>query len=364
MATVLQVFARLTILLLGLPSVFAALQTCSCTDVTLPVHVDVQVADNPADPIAGVNSTETRPVSATYNVFGLFCEPETAIFPGLIQLLVHGLSYDHQYWAMSASSFQNYSYAAFSCARGIPSFSMDCLGAGLTSRPVNGSDLQLPTNAAVVYELAHRLKSSPVLPGGRRFNRVVGIGHSLGTLILLFSAFVEGAKSAFDSLLLTSHLHTSTPALAKTASAAAVDPQQWGNLDPLAYVTTNTTADRSTFYPSDKSSYSSRMLNLDDLTKTTGSNYTVIQFRAGLIPARGFSGNIATVAGSEDQIYCSGGRCDDLAALDATERSFWPDANYVQTTVLKGSGHDLNLDYFAGAAFETFVTLVGMFAKL
>jgi hypothetical protein len=66
--------------------------------------------------------------------------------------------------------------------------------------------------------------------------------------------------------------------------------------------------------------------------------------------------------GSEDQLFCAGtGRCADVAALTAAERFLWREARSFNVLVAQGSGHDLNLDFFAEGPFNTFVDLVEQF---
>ena len=54
----------------------------------------------------------------------------------------------------------------------------------------------------------------------------------------------------------------------------------------------------------------------------------------------------------------------DVAALTAAERVFWPAAQSFELVVAQGSGHDLNLDFFAEGPFSTFVGFVDQFSQL
>ncbi|KAJ7239512.1 hypothetical protein C8J57DRAFT_1565016 [Mycena rebaudengoi] len=59
----------------------------------------------------------------------------------IVQFLVHGFTYTNQYWSPSIEEFRNYSYSAFSCDRGLSSLAINWVGVGLSSRPVNASDV-------------------------------------------------------------------------------------------------------------------------------------------------------------------------------------------------------------------------------
>jgi len=76
-----------------------------------------------------------------------------------------------------------------------------------------------------------------------------------------------------------------------------------------------------------------------------------------------YTGPVAKVVGSEDQLFCVGtGRCGDVASLTAAERILWPAAQSFDVVVSQGSGHDLNLDFFAEGPFNTFVDFVDQFS--
>ncbi|KAJ7887381.1 hypothetical protein B0H13DRAFT_1888869 [Mycena leptocephala] len=308
-----------------------------CSSLVIPVHVNVLVPKDPTDIFVGLksNASSLRRMDDTYGVYGVFCRPDT-ISPknaDVIQLLVHGLSYNSQYWSPPVEEFRNYSYAAFSCDRGLSSLAIDCLGVGLSSRPVNASDVQYPTSAAVVSQLARHLKNVPVLPG-----------HAGGSFMLNFDAIVEGARSPFDGLILT--------------SALIVEP---GTGPPLSLLSTT---NRTLLYPSDPTAFSPHMLIFDNFTKDVGSVSTADQVALTSLTTK-YTGPVVKVVGSEDQLFCTGTRrCVDVAALTAAERALWPAVQSFEVVVAQGSGHDMNLDFFAQGPFNTFVHFVEQFAGL
>ncbi|KAF8173149.1 hypothetical protein K438DRAFT_1455282, partial [Mycena galopus ATCC 62051] len=318
---------------------------CSCSSVIVPVHVDVLVPKDPTDVFGGLKSNETslRRVNTTYNIYA------------------HGFSYTSQYWSPPIEEFRNYSYAAFSCERGLPSLAVDLLAAGLSSRPANASDVQFPTSAAALSQLAQYLKSASILPGVKPFQKIIGIGHSLGSALFDFSAIVDGVQSPFDALVLTSVL-TSGPndpppwsgTSAVPTAARDADPLRWGALDP-AYVTID---NRTTFYAADPTAFSPRMLLFDGFTKDVGPLNMPAQLGSSSIPAVNYTGAVAKVVGAEDQILCTADRCVDVEALTAAEQVVWPAAKSFEVLVVPGSGHDLNLGFQAGAACETIFGLV------
>ncbi|KAJ6590205.1 Alpha/beta hydrolase family-domain-containing protein [Mycena sp. CBHHK59/15] len=341
--------------------------SCACSSVLIPVHVDVLVPKDPTDVFAGLksNASSLRRVDDTYDVYGVFCQPdsvstENADVP--LQLLVHGITYTSQYWSPPVEEFRNYSYAAFSCARGLPSLAVDWVGVGLSTRPVNASDVQYPTVAGALSQVARHLKSTSILPGVEPFKKIIGVGHSAGSSLLNFGAIVEGAQSPFDGLILTASLIIepgTLPPGATFPSARDIDPLRWGTLDPAYITDPNCTI----FYPADPTAFSSRMLIFDGFTMDVASVSTFFQTPTTSLTTH-YTGPVAKVLGSDDQLFCAGtGRCVDVAALAAAEKVLWPDARSFEVVVEQGSGHDLNLDFLAEGPFNTFVGLVEQFSE-
>ncbi|KAJ7826723.1 hypothetical protein B0H13DRAFT_2360469 [Mycena leptocephala] len=354
--------------LLQLSSIYARVgsaESCSCSSVIIPVDVDVLVPNDPTDVFGGLksNSSSLRRVNDTYNIYGVFCRPDTV--PGgnadVLQVLAHGGSYTSQYWSPPIEEFRNYSYVAFSCKRGLPSLAVDLLAAGLSSRPANASDVQYSTSAAALSQLAQHLKSTSILPGIKPFQQIIGVGHSLGSALFNFGAIVDGAQSPLDGLVLTSSLifgPDDSPPGSGTVPARDADPIRWGGLDP-AYVTIN---DRTPFYPADPTTFSPRMVLFDAFTKDLGPSSMGVQVASSSIPAANYTGAVAKVVGAEDQVLCAANRCIDVEALTAAERVVWPAARSFEVIVSQGSGHDMNLDFEAGAAFDIIFNLVTKFS--
>ncbi|KAJ7133990.1 hypothetical protein C8R43DRAFT_956299 [Mycena crocata] len=343
--------------------------SCGCSSVTIPVHVDVLVPKNTSDIFGGLKSnlTDLRRVNDTYDIHGVFCRPNVpSRNADVLQLLVHGFSYTSQYWSPPVEEFQNYSYSAFSCDRGLSSLAIDLVGSGLSSRPKDPADVQFPTGAATLSQLARHLKEAAILPGVQRFRKIIGVGHSLGSGLFNFGAIVDGAQSPFDALVLTGELilDPNGPPLGSGTSAALIpardsEPLRWAALDP-GYFTVN---DRTAFYPANTTAFSPRMLLFDELTKDVGTVSTFVQLPISSLPAEHYRGAVAKVVGSEDQGFCGNSRCVEAAALAEAERVVWPAARSFELVVSQGSGHDMNLDFAAEKAFSIIFSFVAKFSR-
>ncbi|KAJ7158312.1 hypothetical protein C8R43DRAFT_1234261 [Mycena crocata] len=163
----------------------------------------------------------------------------------------------------------------------MPSFAIDALGSGLSSRPESAVDVQYPNSAAVVSHFGRHLKQRPssLVPNPSRKSMIIAIGHSLGSGFFNFGAIVDGAQSPFDALILTLQLIFG-PDDAPPGSDGSVlpflpvpardsNPVRWGELDD-AYMTID---DRSFFYPADPAASSPRMRLFDGFMRDAGSMY-------------------------------------------------------------------------------------------
>ncbi|KAJ7936133.1 hypothetical protein B0H13DRAFT_2304204 [Mycena leptocephala] len=315
--------------LLHLSSIYVASgQSCGCTSIVIPVDVDVLIPKDPTDPFGGLksNASSLRRLDDTYDVFGVFCQPNTTSPKNAGHTTLGARIHVHQYWSPPTEEFRNYSYGEFACDRGQSSLAIDWVGVGLSSRPANASDVQYATGAAVLSQLAR---------------------HSAGSTMLTFGAIVDGARSPFDGFILTSSLNVDLSTLAPLLGVTSARDDT-----PLRI-----------FYPTDPTSFSPRMVIFDNFTKDVGSVSTVLQGAITSVTAH-YTGPVAKVVGSEDRFFCPAGRCVDVAALTAAERILWPKAQSFEVVVAQGSGHDLNLDFFAKGPFNTFVGFVNQFTGL
>lgn len=103
-----------------------------------------------------------------------------------LQVLVHGFTYNHTYWDPPKKKFPNHSYTRFMAKKGYPVLALDLLGTGASSLP-DGDVLNVNQS---VSSLAQVLATTRALPNplGHSFNRIVLVGHSVGTLLAVLTA--------------------------------------------------------------------------------------------------------------------------------------------------------------------------------
>ena len=116
----------------------------NCRDITFTVSATAQnqVAANPPSNLLNLDASlaflaqrvEVTTVSGSQKLYGQYCEP-TVKKPSrakTLQLLVHGITYDHTYWAgfQIIPSSALYSWVTFANAEGYPTLAIDRLGNG------------------------------------------------------------------------------------------------------------------------------------------------------------------------------------------------------------------------------------------
>jgi hypothetical protein len=157
----------------------------------------------------------TGQVSETFSIFSKLCVPNDAAKArklSSIQFLTHGGTTDLNYWDFTAG----YSYVDAAAEQGYATFTYDRLGTGKSDHPDPKQVVQVPLQVDLAHVLIEKIKAGSI--GGIHFNRVVGVGHSLG------SAITQGIASKypedFSALALTGHSQGSDGGIIGFAAAA------------------------------------------------------------------------------------------------------------------------------------------------
>lgn len=288
--------------------------------------------------------------TTAYSVFGVLCS-RGSLRNRTIQIALHGATYSHLYWDWPFQP-ETYSYVLRATAEGYAVLNLDRIGIGQSSHPP-ADEVTIESNAHVVHQVVQALRGGTLLvqPFGRiRAQRVVLVGHSLGSVISIQEAATYGDV---DGVVLTGVSHTVTPALGEVSfQPANLDPHFAGRNIPDGYVTT-VPGTRSIFYNADDpSSFDHRILRVDEKNKET---VTLAELNTA-VPGLGFSTGVhvpvLVVVGDSDAAFCNAPTCTESGSL-ATEPSFYPDDACAEAVAIRGSGHDLNLHYQAPRTYTT-----------
>lgn len=102
---------------------------------------------------------------------------------GLLQVLLHGNSYDHRYWDAEPLGAEDYSYSRHMAGLGYDVLAVDLPGTGTSSRPA-GDAVTADVVADGLAGLVHQITGgrSPVRGA---VDRTALVGHSLGTILAI-----------------------------------------------------------------------------------------------------------------------------------------------------------------------------------
>lgn len=124
---------------------------------------------------------------------------------GVLQVLVHGVSYDHRYWDAETINGTRYSFVDYMTERGYDVLAVDLPGTGDSTRP--------PGDSVGFDHVGEALSVAAVQVRDQlgRGDKIALIGHSLGTMVQVYTQahwpvadFLVGTGVGFSSSLLPS----------------------------------------------------------------------------------------------------------------------------------------------------------------
>jgi pimeloyl-ACP methyl ester carboxylesterase len=322
-------------------SATAGAHALTLTTPTCSVHtLDVRIAD---------------PGPANQTMWGQLCysgphEPDT------VQVLVHGVTYNHLYWDFPYGNGY-YSYVDAATAAGYATFNVDRIGAGNSSHPPS-AELDLNAGAVSLHDAVTALRSGTV--DGHAFRNVIMVGHSLGSI----EAWIEAARyHDVDALIATGVLHEYSPnigALESLLYPATDDPKWVGSGLDAGYLTTLPGIRGEVFY--DPATANPNVVAADEANKDTVSVPEIVAANSivGLPPGLPPSGQpsaqitvpVLSVVGEDDNLFCVGVTvydCSKPQTVQNFESQYYSPAAHLKVVVIPNTGHDLALSTTAAA---------------
>jgi pimeloyl-ACP methyl ester carboxylesterase len=281
------------------------------------------------------------PAPGPYRIVGELCRPKQEKH-GVLQILIHGASYNHLYWDFPFMPEQ-YSYVRHANAAGFATLAIDRLGAGASDHP-RGDLVTVHASASTVHQIVTSLRAGDVRDArGRRieFDRIVLVGHSFGSNISWTEA---GTYGDVDGVVLTAISHLTNPPAAPLTVTDAYPAQ----LDPLfanaglpdGYITTRpgTRADLFYYVPN----ADPQVIAVDEATK----DVVPVGMLFDQFTTYGLTQNIhvpvLNVDGNFDTLSCNLPSCTATGSLDGEASDYPPDAHY-RLVIVPDAGHSINL---------------------
>jgi len=268
-------------------------------------------------------------------ITGTLCAPPDA---ATVQLLVHGATYGRAYWDFPYEP-ETYSYVDAMNRAGLATLNIDLLGVGASDHPPS-LQVTLPGQIEVVHQLVTALRNGEL---GQQFQKVVLVGHSLGTL--LATAVATAHPDQVDGLIATGISHGfdhGMPSLLLeiTTHPARLDGERFSTLDS-GYLTTQPGNRAQHFYY--QPAADPAVIALDEATKQTMTLGEVSTDAPTLITSLTVRAPVLAVLGEHDGLSCRIIICSSPASLWNTERLLYPAAASFEQLTVPDSGHDLNL---------------------
>ncbi len=296
----------------------------------------------------------------TQKLFVKACVPRRGPTPSAVQVLVHGITYDHRYWDLRPPQRPHdtrYSWQEAAARAGYATVALDRIGSGRSTHPP-GSSVTADGNAAALDALVRALRAGAVpTPAGKHaFTRVVLVGHSYGSTIALLTA---AQTDTVDAVVLTGftngvRLRAHTGAVAAFHPVGADPAFRDRDLDE-GYLTTRPGTREALFY-APATDVERAFLAQDESSKGT---VTRAEFATlAPLPSLRSSVPVLVIVGGRDGIFCAqdlddgGADCTSDATLTAQERTWYPFARSMEAVVVPGVGHALNAFRTAPVVFE------------
>jgi pimeloyl-ACP methyl ester carboxylesterase len=287
-----------------------------------------------------------------YSVFGVLCS-RGSLHQKTIQITLHGATYGHLYWDWPLQP-EIYSYVRRATEAGYAVLNLDRIGIGQSDHPPAAA-VTIEANAYVVHQIVQTLRGGDLVVssfGRIHAERVALVGHSLGSVISIQEAATYGDV---DGVVLTGVSHTVTPALNDIFAVlypANLDPKFSGQNIPDGYLT-SLPGTRGVFYY--LPSVDPLVLAVDEQTKETVTGVELDTAFPALALSGGIHVPVLVEVGDFDLAFCAEPSCSASGSL-AAETNFFPPDACVETAVIAGAGHDLNLHLQAPQAYDALLS--------
>ncbi|MCH5583961.1 alpha/beta hydrolase [Shimazuella sp. AN120528] len=277
-------------------------------------------------------------------VYGELCLPKGKT-PSTIQLLLHGITYDHNYWDFPGFDGQ-YSYVDAAIKSGYATLNIDRIGSGKSSHPLSTS-IDMASDAWVAHQLVQALRGGKVVgPNGSiAFSKVIEVGHSYGSHISMEEAT---RYQDVDGIILTDPVRgfqSSTlekVELTLNLYPASLDPK-FGLLgQDLGYLTTRPNTRYQSFMKPGE--VDSAVIDQDEKLKQTLTTTEITSLLVSLNTVQDIRVPVLLVMGEKDYLFCgSEADCSTPESVTNIEKPYLgPNVPSIDAYVLNSAGHDIN----------------------
>lgn len=246
-----------------------------------------------------------------------------------------------------------YSYVDVAAEHGYASFFYDRLGVGSSDKPDPIQVIQAPLEVEIARTLATSLRKGTF--SGQKFGKVVGVGHSFGSIIT--QAITQLYPEILDAAVLTgfssdlSNQPTFLQAL-NLAIARENQPTRFPSLNNAFLVSSTIISNQIGFFKAN--GFDPALLRKAEDTKGTVTIGELNSLSGVGGPADRFTKPVIVVDGDADYPFCTGNCSFPTNLAEAVQGKYYPslaDADF-DAYLAPLAGHGLNFHYSAAEAFE------------
>ena len=246
-------------------------------------------------------------------------------------LAVHGANYNHKYWDVPTINGHEYSFARYMAGRKYAVLAVDQIGAGESTKPADGDAVTLDQTASGIHQVITRLRSGENATG-YGFERVVTVGHSLGSINALYG---QATYRDADAVITTGMGHV--------AHAMPVPAELIAELSQFEYFAVPGELRPVMFYHAPGADPDVIQYDRDNLADSLARG----QLTTGILPGFVFDTAALRVGQVTGPVLVQLGEFDGLfpASLAGQEAAVFTSASSVTVQPLAGVGHDFNTHF-------------------
>jgi len=288
---------------------------------------------------------------ADQQISARLCEPgSSGASARTLLVLVHGITYDRNYWDIPDPTGHTDRYSLVSAAlkAKFATLAVDRIGAGSSAHPLSAL-VTIDSNAHTVHQLIQAVRGGAIRrSGGGVFDTVVLVGHSYGSWTTWFEAT---RYDDVDAVVLTGATHGLTTIDAPFTVVpglypAAADPRfgPLSGLDP-GYLTTQPGTRYHAFY--EPAQVDPAVVAYDEMTKGTVTSAEIQTYPLILNEPLDIRVPVFLTIGELDTLFCGpalgGAPCTSEQELIAFEAPhLGPNVPSIDAYILPAAGHDMN----------------------
>ncbi|KAL9528606.1 hypothetical protein SMMN14_07957 [Sphaerulina musiva] len=284
-------------------------------------------------------------VNGTYKIGATLCTPANNTQPDQVQILTHGIGFDRYYWDFAPG----YSWVDVAAQYNHATFFYDRLGVGKSDTPDGLNVVQAPLEVEIAHQLIQMLRAGKF----GHFSKVVGVGHSFGSIIT--QAITSQYPADLDAAVLTGFTGNSSavaPFLLSLNLALASNnaPYRFASVPADYLVSSSAISAQIGFLRTP--GFDPSILNLAEATKGTTTFGELFSLTASTRPAMNYTKPVAVVNGANDFPFCYGNCTFPMNLAEAVFPALYPAASRTGAYLAEVAGHGLNLHYSAVEAYR------------